>query len=93
MCVFQYEERVENGQKAFKTLSGVIKEEMARFERYRIEDFKSNVLKYIEALAGSQKKVYLHVVLHLFLCLLTVTKITHHLSSQFPIVRTVAMTL
>ncbi|XP_060536170.1 sorting nexin-2-like [Cylas formicarius] len=46
--VIEWEAKVERGQRNFDQISHMIKEEMERFERCRIQDFKNMFIKYLE---------------------------------------------
>ena len=57
--------KVEKGQEEFERLSKVIRKEVARFENYRVEDFKNSVIKYLQTLMENQQKVSFRFFLHL----------------------------
>ncbi|XP_066262573.1 sorting nexin-2 isoform X1 [Euwallacea similis] len=46
--VVEWESKVERGQESFDKISKMIKNEMERFERCRIQDFKVMFIKYLE---------------------------------------------
>ena len=48
---------MEKGQDEFEKMSSTIRKEIARFEKYRVIDFKNSVVKYLEAFMESQQKV------------------------------------
>ncbi len=52
--VREWERRVEQGGERFRRVSAVIKTEVELFERYRVRDFKSAVIRYLEALMNCQ---------------------------------------
>lgn len=53
----QWQQKVEKGQEDFEKISDSIRKEVARFDKYRVEDFKSGVIKYLETLMENQQKV------------------------------------
>ncbi|KAH9520421.1 Sorting nexin-1 [Bulinus truncatus] len=55
--ITEWEQKVEKGQEDFETISKNIKKEMARFEKLRVNDFKENVIKYLEILMENQEKL------------------------------------
>ncbi|XP_030764057.1 sorting nexin-2 isoform X1 [Sitophilus oryzae] len=46
--VIEWESKVERGQESFEKISQMIKKEMERFEKCRIQDFKVMFIKYLE---------------------------------------------
>ena len=48
---------MEKGQKDFETISATVRKEIARFDRLRVNDFKTNVIKYLEVLMEKQQQV------------------------------------
>ncbi|KAI4466970.1 sorting nexin [Holotrichia oblita] len=46
--VIEWEAKVERGRENFERISKMIKVEMERFEKYRIYDFKTTFIKYLE---------------------------------------------
>lgn len=46
--LFKWEAKVERGQENFEKISRMIKNEMDRFEKCRIYDFKTTFIKYLE---------------------------------------------
>lgn len=48
---------MNRGQEEFENISKTIKQEVERFELSRIRDFKSNIIKYMEALLDTQQKL------------------------------------
>ena len=63
---FQWEQKVETGKEDFQKICKNIKKEMVRFEKLRINDFKNNVIKYLEVLMDNQEKVE-HFFLYSFI--------------------------
>lgn len=48
LVTMQWQAKVERGQEAFDKISRMIKSEMERFEKCRINDFKRMFIKYLE---------------------------------------------
>ena len=48
---------MEKGQKDFETISSTVRKEIARFDRLRVADFKTSVIKYLEVLMDKQQQV------------------------------------
>lgn len=55
--VFQWEAKVERGQENFDKISKMIKTEVERFEKCRIQDFKLMFIKYFENHLNHQAQV------------------------------------
>ena len=53
----QWVKKVEKGQEDFDRISKAIRKEVARFDKYRVEDFKDSVVLYLEQLMENQKRV------------------------------------
>ncbi|KAJ8304241.1 hypothetical protein KUTeg_017824 [Tegillarca granosa] len=53
----EWQQKVEKGQEDFERISDSIRKEVARFDKYRVEDFKSGVIKYLETLMENQQKL------------------------------------
>lgn len=53
----QWSEKVEKGKEDFEKISQTIRKEMGRFDRHRVEDFKTTVVRYLEQLMENQQKV------------------------------------
>ena len=53
----QWVKKVEKGQEDFDRISKAIRKEVARFDKYRVEDFKDSVVVYLEQLMENQKRV------------------------------------
>lgn len=49
--------KVEKGKDDFEKISKAIRKEVARFDKYRVEDFKDSVVNYLEQLMENQKRV------------------------------------
>ena len=56
---FQWVQRVEKGQKDFENISATVRKEIARFDRLRVADFKTSVIKYLEVLMDKQQQVHM----------------------------------
>lgn len=56
ICV-QWVNKVEKGKDDFEKISKAIRKEVARFDKYRVEDFKDSVVNYLEQLMENQKRV------------------------------------
>lgn len=54
---FQWVNKVEKGKDDFEKISKAIRKEVARFDKYRVEDFKDSVVNYLEQLMENQKRV------------------------------------
>lgn len=57
--VIEWEAKVERGQEAFDRISKMIKSEMERFEKCRIQDFKATFIKYLENHMEHQAQVFI----------------------------------
>ncbi|KAL5004315.1 hypothetical protein ScPMuIL_017771 [Solemya velum] len=55
--ITEWEQKVEKGQEDFESISQTIRKEVARFDKYRVEDFKASVVKYLESLMENQQKL------------------------------------
>ncbi|XP_077416744.1 sorting nexin-2 [Vanacampus margaritifer] len=53
----ELEGRVQQGERDFEQISRVIRREVSRFEKDRVNDFKSIITKYLEALALTQQQL------------------------------------
>ena len=54
---FQWEQKVEKGKEDFEKISQSIRKEVARFDKHRVEDFKTSVITYLEQLMENQQRV------------------------------------
>ena len=54
---FQWEEKVEEGQKEFERISKTIKREVAQYEAKKAVEFKSKIVIYLEAIMQLQQEV------------------------------------
>ena len=54
---FQWEEKVEKGNKDFDAISAALKKEMGAFDRKRCKDFKANLSNYLEKLMNNEEQV------------------------------------
>lgn len=55
--IAEYESRVQRGQEEFDKVSKNIKKDMEKFELDRVKEFQTNMMKYLETLLDSQKKL------------------------------------
>ncbi|OWF51369.1 sorting nexin-2-like isoform X2 [Mizuhopecten yessoensis] len=55
--ISEWELKVEKGKDDFEKMSAMIRKEVARFDRKRVEDFKSSIIKYLEYLMENQQRV------------------------------------
>ena len=55
--ITEWSEKVEKGKDDFEKISQTIRKEMGRFDRHRVEDFKSTVIRYLEQLMENQQKL------------------------------------
>lgn len=55
--ISEWEQKVEQGKEDFTKICKNIRKEMTRFEKLRINDFKNNVIKYLEVLMENQEKL------------------------------------
>ncbi|XP_077377883.1 sorting nexin-2 [Festucalex cinctus] len=53
----ELEGKVQQGERDFEQISRVIRREVSRFEKDRVNDFKSIITKYLEALALTQQQL------------------------------------
>ena len=58
--VTEWENRLEEAQANFVKISKVIKVEIEFFERYRVKDFKSSIIAYLESLMECQAQLVNH---------------------------------
>lgn len=58
--VTEWENRLEEAQANFVKISKVIKVEIEFFERYRVKDFKSSIIAYLESLMEAQAQLVNH---------------------------------
>lgn len=57
MFVFQWEEKVEEGQKEFEHISKTIKREVNQYEAKKANEFKTKIVTYLEAIMQLQQEV------------------------------------
>lgn len=62
ICI-QWVNKVEKGKDDFDKISKAIRKEVARFDKYRVEDFKDSVVNYLEQLMENQKRVSVFIML------------------------------
>ncbi|VDI17930.1 sorting nexin-2-like isoform X1 [Mytilus galloprovincialis] len=55
--ITEWSEKVEKGKEDFEKISQTIRKEMGRFDRHRVEDFKTTVVRYLEQLMENQQKL------------------------------------
>ncbi|XP_064474974.1 sorting nexin-2-like isoform X2 [Ornithodoros turicata] len=55
--VLDWESKVERGQEEFENVSRVVRVEVERFERTRVVDFRTAVIKYLESLLDTQQQL------------------------------------
>jgi len=48
---------VEKGQRDFETISAMVRKEIARFDKARVQDFKASVIEYLHNLMDKQQQV------------------------------------
>ncbi|XP_034943121.1 sorting nexin-2 [Chelonus insularis] len=58
--VIDWEAKVERGQEEFDNISKMIKKEVERFEVLRVEDFKKQLIEYLEAMLQHQNQLIKH---------------------------------
>ncbi|XP_025919711.1 sorting nexin-2 isoform X8 [Apteryx rowi] len=54
----EWETKVQQGEKDFEQISKTIRKEVGRFERERVKDFKTVIIKYLESLVQTQQQVF-----------------------------------
>ncbi|XP_069137674.1 sorting nexin-2-like isoform X2 [Argopecten irradians] len=55
--ISEWELKVERGKDDFEKISAMIRKEVARFDKKRVEDFKTSIIKYLEYLMENQQRV------------------------------------
>ena len=58
--VNEWESKVNRGQEEFENISKTIKIELEKFEVTRVQDFKNNIIKYMESLLETQQQLIKH---------------------------------
>ncbi|XP_051165505.1 sorting nexin-2 [Leptopilina boulardi] len=58
--VIEWESKVERGQEEFDKISQMIKKEVERFELIRVEDFKKQLIQYLENMLKHQNQLIQH---------------------------------
>lgn len=58
--VIEWESKVERGQEEFNNISKMIKTEVERFEIVRIQDFKKQLMQYLEVMLQLQNQLIQH---------------------------------
>ncbi|XP_078107645.1 sorting nexin-2 [Sander vitreus] len=53
----ELEGKVEQGEREFEQISKTIRKEVSRFERERVKDFKTIIIKYLESLVQTQQQL------------------------------------
>lgn len=55
--ISEWETNVQKGQAEFEQISKIIRKEVERFEKQRVEDFKSALISYLESLMDDQQEL------------------------------------
>lgn len=55
--VIEWEAKVDRGQEEFDNISKMIKEEVERFELVRVQDFKKQLIEYLESMLQHQNQL------------------------------------
>lgn len=55
--VIEWESKVDRGQEEFDNISKMIKEEIERFELVRVQDFKKQLIEYLESMLQHQNQL------------------------------------
>ncbi|XP_067206777.1 sorting nexin-2-like [Linepithema humile] len=55
--VIEWEAKVDRGQEEFDNISKMIKEEIERFELVRVQDFKKQLIEYLESMLQHQNQL------------------------------------
>lgn len=58
--VIEWESKVERGQEEFDNISQMIKKEIERFEVLRVNDFKKQLIEYLETMLQHQNQLVKH---------------------------------
>jgi len=58
--VLEWEAKVNRGQEEFENISKTIKLELEKFEITRVQDFKNNIIRYMESLLETQQQLIKH---------------------------------
>lgn len=58
--VVEWESKVERGQEEFDNISKMIKKEVERFELVRVDDFKKQLIEYLDAMLQHQNQLIKH---------------------------------
>lgn len=58
--VIEWESKVERGQEEFDNISKMIRKEVERFEIIRIQDFKKQLIQYLEDMLQHQNQLIKH---------------------------------
>lgn len=58
--VNEWDAKVSRGQEEFESISKTIKVELEKFEVTRVQDFKNNIIKYMESLLETQQQLIKH---------------------------------
>uniref|UniRef100_A0A4W3IMZ3 Sorting nexin-2 n=1 Tax=Callorhinchus milii TaxID=7868 RepID=A0A4W3IMZ3_CALMI len=59
----EWEARVQQGERDFEQISKTIRKEIGRFEKERVKDFKTVIIKYLESLVQTQQQVNTRTVM------------------------------
>ncbi|XP_062604930.1 sorting nexin-2-like isoform X2 [Saccostrea cucullata] len=55
--ISEWEMKVDKGKEEFEKISKAIRKEVARFDKFRVEDFKDSVVSYLEQLMENQQRI------------------------------------
>ncbi|XP_061172213.1 sorting nexin-2-like isoform X1 [Saccostrea echinata] len=55
--ISEWEMKVDKGKDEFEKISKAIRKEVARFDKFRVEDFKDSVVSYLEQLMENQQRI------------------------------------
>ncbi|KAK3098120.1 hypothetical protein FSP39_016301 [Pinctada imbricata] len=55
--IADWEQKVDKGKDDFEKISQAIRKEVARFDKHRVEDFKTSVVTYLEQLMENQQRI------------------------------------
>nr|XP_011708468.1 sorting nexin-2-like [Macaca nemestrina] len=53
----EWEAKVQQGERDFEQISKTIRKEVGRFEKERVKDFKTVIIKYLESLVQTQQQL------------------------------------
>uniref|UniRef100_A0A8C0Q5X1 Sorting nexin-2 n=1 Tax=Canis lupus familiaris TaxID=9615 RepID=A0A8C0Q5X1_CANLF len=58
IAAVKWEAKVQQGERDFEQISKTIRKEVGRFEKERVKDFKTVIIKYLESLVQTQQQVF-----------------------------------